>query len=321
MGATRIEWADETTNPLVGCSHASPGCDNCYAEIMAARLVQMARADVQRGKNPGLKTRYRAVVTGGRWNGSLDALPASEWDRDPWARPYAAPRRIFVGSMTDVFHPAAPPGFLAEYLAFVERFPQHLFMFLTKRPERAARAGLRWPDNAALGATVETAAQLGRLAALRESGCGKLFASFEPFLGPVAPTPADLQGIGHVICGGESGPIARLTHPRWVRDLRDSCGAAGVPFFFKAWGEYQYDRRMFETHVQWVNKARGWIGGTNARCMGANGHECRMGLDFDDPSVYPVAIGYRVGKPTAGREVDGRVWDELPTWAQLGRGD
>lgn len=317
MGVSRIEWTDETTNPLVGCSHASPGCDHCYAEIMAARLAAMAEADVRAGRNPGRKTRYGAVVTGGRWNGQLAALPPSEWGREPWARPDAAPRRIFVGSMTDVFHPAAPPGFLGEYLAFVGQFPQHLFLFLTKRPERAAAAGLHWPDNCALGATVETAAQLGRLGALRRSGCGKLFGSFEPLLGPVEPAADDLAALSWCIVGGESGPKARPMHRRWPADLRDRCVAAGVPFFLKSWGEYRYDPRMFETHVQWVNKAAGWIGGTNARCMGMNGHECRMGADFDRPGVFPVGIAYRVGKVAAGRELDGRVWDELPDWARL----
>lgn len=233
MGATRIEWADETTNPLVGCSHASPGCDHCYAETMASRLAAMVKADTAAGRNPGAKARYAAVVKGRRWNGQLVALPPSEWSAEPWARVGAKPRRIFVGSMTDVFHPAAPPGFLSEYLAFVARFPQHLFLFLTKRPERAAAAGLRWPDNCALGATVETAAQLPRLAALRRSGCGKLFASFEPLLGPVDAVEDDLRGIGWAICGAESGPNRRPARLPWVRDLQARCGAFGVPFFYK----------------------------------------------------------------------------------------
>lgn len=242
MGVSRIEWTDETTNPLVGCSHASPGCDHCYAEIMAARLAAMAEADVRAGRNPGLKTRYGAVVTGGRWNGQLAALPPSEWDREPWARPDAAPRRIFVGSMTDVFHPAAPAGFLEDYLAFVSRFRQHLFLFLTKRPSRAALAGLRWPDNCALGATIETAAQLGRLRSLRHSGCGKLFASFEPLLGPVDAVEDDLRGIGWAICGAESGPNRRPVRRAWVRDLRVRCGAFGVPFFYKQGpGDHGYE--------------------------------------------------------------------------------
>jgi protein gp37 len=218
---------------MVGCSHASPGCDNCYAEVMAARLVAMARDDAKAGRNPGRKARYRAVVTGARWNGTVDVLPAAEWGREPWARSDAAPRRIFVGSMTDVFHPAAPAGFLPEYLSFVGRFPQHLFLFLTKRPERAARAGLRWPGNCALGATVETAAQLPRLAALRRSGCARLFASFEPLIGPVSPEAKDLAALEQAIVGAESGPFRRPLDLRWVRDLRDRCAAVGVPFFYK----------------------------------------------------------------------------------------
>jgi protein gp37 len=149
-----------------------------------------------------------------------------------WKRP----RIIFVNSMSDPFHERVPLEFIARLFDVIVRASQHRFQVLTKRSERLLRLSPRlpWPPNLWMGVSVESAEYLDRLDHLRQTGAQVKFVSFEPLLGRVAGL--DLTGIDWVIVGGESGPGARPVDPDWVREIRDRCLSANVPFFFKQWG-------------------------------------------------------------------------------------
>jgi protein gp37 len=149
-----------------------------------------------------------------------------------WRRP----RTIFVNSMSDLFHDAVPFEYVQRVFDVMRRAHWHCFQVLTKRAERLAELapGLQWPENVWMGVSVEDAGYLGRMDALRTTEARVKFLSLEPLLGPL--TDLRLDGIDWVIVGGESGPRARPMEPAWVRDIRDQCAGAGVPFFFKQWG-------------------------------------------------------------------------------------
>ena len=239
---TRIEWADATWNPFVGCSRVSCECNGCYAKDQAARLARMGQARYQglTEAKPG-----RGLSRDLDWTGEV-RLASRRTLRQPfrWRRP----RRIFVGSMSDFFHPAAPLAWQALALQTMAALPRHTFLILTKRPDAArafairaaARRQLgqavldRWPRNIWVGASVGIRAALPRVDALRAHEAPNRFLSLEPLLEPL--DGLDLAGIDWVIVGGESGPGARPLRPEWVRAIRDQCAAAGVPFFFKQWG-------------------------------------------------------------------------------------
>ena len=148
------------------------------------------------------------------------------------------PRRVFVNSMSDLFHPGVPAPFIAEVFDVMERADAHAFQVLTKRPERAAElaSDLPWPPNVLLGTSVEDSRVAGRIDALRRVPAAIRFISAEPLIGSVGEV--DLDGVGWVIVGGESGPKARPMRAGWARELRDQCVEAGVPFFFKQWGRH-----------------------------------------------------------------------------------
>jgi protein gp37 len=150
-------------------------------------------------------------------------------------RRWAAPRTVFVNSMSDLFHARVPDEFIQEVFAVMAETPRHKYQLLTKRPKRAARLAdkLPWPANVWMGTSVESQDQAWRVDALREVPAAVRFLSIEPLLGPVR---LDLTGIHWVIVGGESGHRARPMDPEWVRDLRNACVDAGVAFFFKQWG-------------------------------------------------------------------------------------
>jgi protein gp37 len=208
-----IEWTDATWNPVTGCTKVSPGCTHCYAERLAARLQAMG--------NP----RYR--------NGFAVTLHP---DQLGLPLRWSQPRRIFVNSMSDLFHEAIPDSFILRVFETMQRAPWHVFQVLTKRAERLARLAPRlpWPPNVWQGVSVENARYASRVAHLQRVPAAVRFLSVEPLLGPIPELP--LEGIGWVIVGGESGPGHRLLDPWWVRGIRDQCLTAGVPFFFKQWG-------------------------------------------------------------------------------------
>lgn len=219
-----IEWTEATWNPVAGCTILSPGCTNCYAMRLAARLEAMGQP-----KYTGLTRK-----TGGRWkwNGKIRldeatlALPKS----------WKTGRTIFVNSMSDLFHDTVPLEFIAKVFHTMVDTPQHTYQVLTKRAERAEElaASLPWPKNVWLGVSVENEDYTYRIDHLRRTPAAIKFLSLEPLLGPL--DRLNLKGIDWAIAGGESGPAARPMPVEWVRSIRDQCTRAGIAFHFKQWG-------------------------------------------------------------------------------------
>lgn len=223
---SKIEWTDVTWNPVAGCTIASAGCSNCYAMRMAARLAAMGSE-----KYAGLtrKSGGRAVWTG---KVALDAKSLSA----PYK--WRKPRKVFVNSMSDLFHPSVPDKFIARVWRVMLETPQHTYQVLTKRPDRMRRL-LSDPSfgstpNIWIGTSVEDAAVLDRIEDLRRIPGFIRFVSFEPLIGPVGAV--DLSDIDWAIVGGESGPRSRPMDPAWVQQIEGRCRAYGTAFFFKQWG-------------------------------------------------------------------------------------
>jgi len=307
---TKIEWADASINPLVGCSKVSPACDNCYAERLAARMVH----------NPAVAQRYAGTVDAhGKWTGQINVLPNELLEK---ARRMRRPRRIFVGSMSDLFHPHVPDGHIARVFTQMAYVGHHTYMLLTKRPDRmrellsrpdmqdAVRCTLqrwrdeadlppqdfRWPlPNVWLGTTVEDQARADERVPELLAAPGALhFVSCEPLLGPVDFTRiivgSAVPVLRWVIAGGETGPGARPSHPDWFRSLRDQCKAHDVPFFFKSWGEWA-EGSCYDPKFEPV----------------ANDPT----LTVDDRRLKVVAMS-RVGKARSGRLLDGVEHNAIP---------
>jgi protein gp37 len=208
-----IEWTEATWNPLTGCDKISPGCTHCYAERMSLRLKLMGQPNYKNGFELALHPH------------ALE-LPLK------WRKP----QRIFVNSMSDLFHKDVPAEFIQQVFATMRQASWHRFQILTKRSDRlAAMAGaIDWPANVWMGVSVESAEYAFRIDHLRTVGARVRFLSVEPLLGPIPDL--DLRDIQWVIVGGESGPGARPMSKEWVIEIRDQCAAAKVPFFFKQWG-------------------------------------------------------------------------------------
>ncbi len=219
---SKIEWTDETWNPVTGCVKVSPGCKHCYAETFAER--------------------FRGTIS------SPGKLHPFYSGFDPTLRPerldtplrWRTPRRVFVNSMSDLFGEFVPNDFLARVFQVMRETPQHTYQVLTKRAPRlrAWTGGQPWLRQAShiwLGVSVEDRKYgLPRVEDLRHATAAVRFLSVEPLLEQLGRM--DLQNIDWVIVGGESGPRARRMDPLWVREVRDQCRAAGVAFFFKQWG-------------------------------------------------------------------------------------
>jgi protein gp37 len=210
--STAIEWTDETWNPTTGCTKVSPGCAHCYIE-----------------RTPAFR------ITGRRFVRGVIPLALHE-DRLEAPLRWRRPRRVFVNSMSDLFHAEVPETFVARVFDTMRRAHWHQFQVLTKRSGRLRElaARLPWAPNVWQGVSVENAAHLWRIADLQTVPAAVRFLSIEPLLGPLSELPLD--GISWVIVGGESGPTRRAVDPAWVRDIRDQCVDAGVAFFFKQWG-------------------------------------------------------------------------------------
>jgi protein gp37 len=219
MSATsNIEWTDATWNPVRGCTKISPGCAHCYAETFAERF---------RG------------VKGHAYEQGFDLRLVPEKLADPLK--WSAPKTIFVNSMSDLFHEDVPDDYITQVARVMQLADWHTFQVLTKRPERmkglltgllefAAKLPHVW-----WGTSVENRRHgLPRVDRLRESPAAMRFLSIEPLLEDLGQV--NLEGIGWVIVGGESGPGARPLDRAWVLSVRDQCRAANVPFFFKQWG-------------------------------------------------------------------------------------
>jgi protein gp37 len=224
MADSSIEWTDWTWNPVAGCTIVTAGCTNCYAMRMAARLAAM-RIEKYRGL-----TRK----SGGRhiWTGTIRCDEKALDVPRTWRKP----RRVFVNSMSDLFHESVPVSFIRKVWGVMEDTPRHTYQILTKRPERLAEVARQLPllPNIWLGTSVEDDRVLGRIDALRQVPAAIRFISFEPLIGSVAG--ADLSEIHWAIVGGESGPRARPMDREWVNEIEGMCRKAGIAFFFKQWG-------------------------------------------------------------------------------------
>jgi len=222
---TRIEWADDVWNPVTGCDRISPGCDNCYALTMARRLKGMGQAKYQNDGDP------RTSGPGFGVTAHPDAL------RLPYR--WRTPRRVFVNSMSDLFHAKVPLDFIRRVFEVIAGTPQHTYLVLTKRSARLRKIAdrLDWPPNLWMGVSAEDQERAyQRIPALLATPAAVRWVSAEPLLGPLDLSPYLAGGLSWVVVGGESGPGARPMHPEWARALRDQCTAAKVPLFFKQAG-------------------------------------------------------------------------------------
>ena len=256
---TKIEWAEETINPLVGCSKISEACLNCYAEKMAYRLKCIG--------NPT----YQNVVDENGWTGKFKI----DWNQLDKPLKWKKPIRIFIGSMTDLFHERIDidDNFYDRVMHRIRHCQRHVFMMLTKRVVKMAWVfknlfNNELPNNLWVGATVENQDQDHRIETLLSIPAAVRFVSFEPMLGFVDAKKymgiihADdidgldyddvygpwLDGIQWVICGAETGPKKRPMNIDWARSIRDQCQDAGIPFFFKkdSAGSHELDGEIFE---------------------------------------------------------------------------
>jgi protein gp37 len=226
MAASDIEWTEATWNPIAGCAVLSPGCTNCYAMRMAARLQAMG---MTKYAGTTRKSGKRHIWTG-RVNADKTALDAPlAWKR---------PQRIFVNSMSDLFQEKVDAKFVQQVWRVMKEAHWHSFQVLTKRPERMLEllSNPAFPtlSNVWLGTSVESTKYLDRIDILRRVPARIRFVSFEPLLGPIISP--DLGGIHWAIIGGESGPRARPMQAWWVEELHEACERQRVAFFFKQWG-------------------------------------------------------------------------------------
>jgi protein gp37 len=219
---TAIEWTEVTWNPTTGCDKISSGCDNCYALTLAKRLKAMGTEKYQNDGDPRTSGPGFGIAT------HEDAL------RQPYG--WRSPRVVFVNSMSDLFHAKVPLTFVRQVFDVIADTPQHTYQVLTKRSTRLRKIAdrLDWPANLWMGVSVEDESALFRVDDLRSVPAAVRFLSCEPLIGPL--DGLNLDGIGWVIAGGESGPGHRRLDPRWVADIRDRCVEEDVPFFFKQWG-------------------------------------------------------------------------------------
>ncbi len=328
---TAIEWTEATWNPVRGCTKVSEGCRNCYAMGVAYRF-----------SGPGQPYEGLAHKVNGKaeWTNKVVVVPELLHAPLRWRKP----RRIFVNSMSDLFHPDVPDNAIEAVWRIMGSCPHHTFQILTKRPERMARLLRSWQGrheyhlrrplpNVWLGVSVENQqAADERIPWLLRTPAAVRWLSCEPLLGEVSLAhyiiddwtrigddvhyhhDGDVTRALHwVVVGGESGPHARPMHPQWAQSLRDQCQAAGVPFFFKQWGEWiPATERAHRDCEIWsdlvADKPWGLLtldGEYLPTTTTWNGRQ----NDPDDN--YEVSI-YRVGKKAAGRALDGRTWDEYP---------
>lgn len=213
---TPIEWTESSWNPVTGCTKITDGCKNCYAFAMAKRLHAM--------KNPRYINGFDVTL-----HEDLVDLPL-KWKK---------PRKIFVNSMSDLFHEDIPDEFIERVFFTMHKASWHTFQILTKRSERLLNLSksLPWPSNVWQGVTVENKEVISRIDDLRQTPAKTKFLSCEPLIGPL--DNINLENIDWVIVGGESGPGARQIKEEWVKAIRDQCLEKNIAFFFKQWGGVQ----------------------------------------------------------------------------------
>ena len=216
---SKIEWTEQTWNPIVGCTKISAGCKNCYAETLAKRLRAMG--------TPGYENGFALTLLPHRLNEPLQRKK---------------PTVYFVNSMSDLFHEKVPDSYIESIVDVMQRTPQHAYQVLTKRGARMARffRNRPVPENVWLGVSVENQRHgVPRIDHLRTIAAKIRFLSVEPLLEDVGPL--DLTDIHWVIVGGESGPKARPMAPEWADAVRKQCQSQNVAFFFKQWGGWGAD--------------------------------------------------------------------------------
>lgn len=225
-GLSDIEWTDATWNPVAGCLMISPGCTNCYAMRMAARLQAM--------NHPSYAGTVRK--SGGRpvWTGKVNIIESAIEIPLKWKKP----RKIFVNSMSDLFQDGVPEEFIERVWKTMAAANHHIYQILTKRPDNMKRVidnlQLKPAKHIWLGTSVESAKFVDRIEMLRATKAGVRFISFEPLLSSVGKVV--LKNMDWAIIGGESGPAARPMDQAWVEEIRLQCEKYNTAFFFKQWG-------------------------------------------------------------------------------------
>jgi protein gp37 len=233
MAESQIEWTDATWNPVAGCSLASSGCKNCYAMQMARRLEAMG-VDKYKGltKKTGKNVKWNGVV---REDVSALSIPY-KWKK---------PRKIFVNSMSDLFHDQVSEKFILDVWKVMKETPRHNYQILTKRPERMKDVleenKLEVLPNVWLGTSVENEETTHRIDKLRQVSAAIRFISFEPLIGSVGQV--NLADIHWAIVGGESGTNARPIHEDWIAEVLAQCIQYKTAFFFKQWGTWGKDNQ------------------------------------------------------------------------------
>jgi len=249
MAETQIEWTDSTWNPVAGCSIKSAGCKNCYAMQMARRLEAM---DIEKYKGLIRKNTLRPV-----WNGVV----REDWESLSIPYKWKKPRKIFVNSMSDLFHEKVSEKFIHAVWKVMEETPQHHYQILTKRPERMQEVVKhkikRVLPNVWLGTSVEDGRVLERIDFLRKTPAAIRFISFEPLIGSVGKV--NLKGIHWAIVGGESGSNARPIKEDWIDEIYARCERYDTAFFFKQWGTWGKDNKKRSKKANGrVYKGRTW---------------------------------------------------------------
>ena len=326
---SKIEWTDATWNIITGCSVISDGCKNCYAMRLAGGRMQ---------HHPSRAGLTQPSKRGPVWTGEVRFN--EEWLDQPlrWRKP----RMIFVCAHGDLFHENVPDEWLDRIWAVMALCPQHIFQVLTKRPDRAHRyltdkstarsdgrgdavlqlaahhgfdwstiimEGFGWPlRNVWMGVSAEDQPRLQeRWWHLRRLPAALRWLSCEPLLGSLdfsALSDGPELGLDWVVVGGESGPGARPMHPEWARSIRDQCAAAGVPFFFKQWGEWAPGEAIAGAPSRTEETATWFADRWDFERVTVRMSE-QMHRD-DAPDLY------RIGKKRAGDLLDGRQHHEWP---------
>ena len=356
---TKIEWADATWNPVTGCTRVSPGCENCYIDWAPPFRIEGRHFTEACPKCSGLgglaAIAYAGKVevsppcptcqgTGRVRSHAIGSTTGVRLHPERLDQPlrWKRPRKVFVNSLSDLFHVDVPDEYIARVWAVMALASQHTFQVLTKRHGRMRALLKSWdfrilvhdavtelngaerdevwpPPNVWVGVTVEDQERADlRIPALLVTPAAVRFLSCEPLLGPVVISSAlqtvrsdgqPCTGIDWVIAGGESGRDARPMHPDWARSLRDQCQATGVPFLFKQRGEWT-----------WSEPGRFQLPTQPFTDRDAVMHPGGMVAMTKSNPFNPFERGHpnwttritRVGKKAAGRELDGRTWDEYP---------
>lgn len=243
---SKIEWTDASWNPVRGCTKISPGCAHCYAETFAERFREVPGHAFEQGFD--LRLVPEALELPRRWKKG---------------------RRIFVNSMSDLFHEDVPDAFVEKVFDVMRDAAQHTFQVLTKRADRLEAFTRRHPPsmNVWLGVSVESSEYLWRIEHLRRAPASVRFLSLEPLLGPLCDL--DLHGVEWVIVGGESGSKSRPMDAAWVREIKAICQVAHVPFFFKQWGGVQKKKNGRELDGATWSEMPALVGAESERSGGA----------------------------------------------------